>query len=117
MAWKAAVRLTAIDVSQPAGSKLSIGAKWRTTALLTRMSMAPKRLGVADHALDLPRIPQVGGVEGGLDAMRLGQPVGRGLALAGRAEAVQHDVGAHARQRLGHRMAQAGDGARDESAA
>src|ERR1700722_10713246 len=47
VAWKAADRLTASAASQFATGKSSIGAKWRTTALLMRMSTAPKRVFAA----------------------------------------------------------------------
>ena len=115
MVWNAAVRLMARIASHFAAGNSSIGATCWMPALLTRMSMRPKRwIVLLEHALDGVGARHVGAVVGHLHAVLRGQALACVFDLLCRAEAVQDDMRAGGGQRLGDAQSNAAGGAGDQ---
>ena len=113
--WKADDRLMAMIASHFATGNSSIGATNWMPALLTTMSTLPK---VFSAFCTMPAtaspLAHVGAVIDDLDLVLVGELAANFLDLLGIAEAVEHDVGAGLRERLGDAEADAARRAGDD---
>jgi hypothetical protein len=108
VAWKTDVRLIAMIASHFSAGNASTAATCWMPALLTRMSMRPSSFAAfAHHVGDLGGFRHVGAVVGRPHAVALLEVGAQRLDLARVAEAVQHHVGALAREGLGDSPADA----------
>ena len=102
VAWKAEERLIARIASHFSSGNSSIGATCWMPALFTMMSTRAEHVdGLADHAFDRLGLAHVGRRIDDLGVGALRQLRARLLDLQRLAEAVQHDVGARAREGFG----------------